>query len=391
MRLLLFLCGYVSFLVPRETQTAFFEACRRLMITPKCPAYRENGVRLLLRRSEAKRLLAALGAESEAMIMERGGIPLLLRRFFRRGGLVAGTVLALMLFFFSTLFLFDIRIVGAKTVSEREMLEALERAGLSIGNFLPLVDTEGIEVSVREADNRIAYITVQIEGTVATVTVKEAVPEAPPLSDRPAHLIAKCDGIVTMPLVFEGKCLVSAGEVVRAGQILASGMIENEKGEVRHTRAAGQVMARTTQTFTVRAPLTYEEIVETARVKQEISPFFFGFEQKVFKNSGNAIDNCDIIESIYRPRVSAAAYLPLGIRRVEYREQTTVTKTRTATEALAAAERELAALLFASGEIGTVISKNVETIVDAEGITLVCTVVSEQDIASVAEFSLEAK
>ena len=389
MRILLFLCGYVSFFVPTEKQTAFFEACRGAIITPKCLAYRENGVRIFLRRGEAKRLLAILGDEAQKMMGERGGLPLLFCRFFRRGGLVAGTVTALVLFALSTLFLFDIRIVGAQTISEHEMLEVLDRAGLSIGEFLPLIDTENIEVLVRQTDSRIAYITVQIEGTVATVSIKEAVPEAPPLSSRPAHLIAKCDGVVTLPLVFEGRCLVVTGEVVRAGQILATGVMENEEGEVRHTRAAGQIMARTTQIFTVRAPLDYEENVETGKVKREISLFFFGFEQKVFKNSGNDTENCDIIESIYRPRVSDTAFLPFGIRSVAYREQATVTKTRTATEAFAAAEQELDKQLSACKELGTVLEKKVETVADADGITLICTVVSERDIASVAEFSFE--
>ena len=389
MRILLFLCGYVTFFVPNEEQTSFFEVCRRLMITPKLLSHRKGGVRLCLRYGEARMLLDTFGKQGEGMVVRRGGLPLLFLRLSRRVGLLVGILLASVLFFASTLVLFDVRIVGVETVKEGEVLEALENAGLSVGRFIPRVDTEKIELTLREWDPRLAYVSVQIKGNVATVTVREAVPEAPPLSRTPAHLIAKCDGVVTMPLVFEGECVVKEGEVVRAGQILATGFTESENGDVRLTRAAGQIMARTTSVFTVHAPLVFEETVDGGAVGHEISLFFFGFEQKVFKNCGNVPNSCDIIKSIYRPRVGTDGDLPIGIRHVEYRERVTVTKTRTAKEALDAAERELAALLVGSGELGTVLEKSIETVADAEGITLICTVVSERDIASVAEFSLE--
>jgi similar to stage IV sporulation protein len=293
------------------------------------------------------------------------------------------------LFVAAHLFVWDVEVEGNETVGAEEIRAELAAAGLSRGTFLPNLDREAVAIALRRGDARIAFAVVNLRGTVAHVQIREASRVPQETAPLPANLVAKCDGVITLPLIFEGECLVSEGEVVRAGQILAGGVIDSEKHGYRITRAAGQIMARTTNVLTVRAPLTFEETVDGGVCGREISLFFFGFEQKVFKNSGNGVGNCDIIESIYRPRVSKDGDLPFGIRHVEYRERVTVTKTRTAREAIDAAERELAALLADSGELGTVLEKHVETVADAEGVTLICTVVSERDIASVVEFSLD--
>ena len=69
-------------------------------------------------------------------------------------------------------------------------------------------------------------------------------------------------------------------------------------------------------------------------------------------------------------------------------EYTASEATRTLTEARALAREELEAQLQADGAGRTLLQKSVELSVCEDGVTLHCTVVCEEDIASVSEFEL---
>ena len=81
--------------------------------------------------------------------------------------------------------------------------------------------------------------------------------------------------------------------------------------------------------------------------------------------------------------------LPFGFSVTERREYTTVTATRTAREAHAQALLELEAALAADSAGRTMLSRTTEVVADAQGITLICTVVCEEDIAMTVEITTD--
>jgi similar to stage IV sporulation protein len=159
---------------------------------------------------------------------------------------------------FSQLFLFDVRVEGNEQIGEDELHALLDEVGLSRGAFLPGIEEGEVAIALRQRDGRIAYAAVNLRGNVARVQIRERV-TPPQRVTAPANLVAKCDGVVTMPIVFAGEVLVREGEIVRAGQLLVSGILDSEKHGYRVTRAAGEVLARTTHTYTVRVPFSYLE------------------------------------------------------------------------------------------------------------------------------------
>jgi len=141
-------------------------------------------------------------------------------------------------------------------------------------------------------------------------------------------------------------------------------------------------------TYEVRVPFAYEKKSYTGRKGREVSLFFFSFDRKVFKTTGNLSGNCDIIEKVNRFRVSDGRYLPFGYAETVLEEYTLEAAYYTAEEALAKANAELDALLEAESGERMLLQKNVEVAVDGEGITLFCTVIAEEDIARVVEFTV---
>ena len=317
-------------------------------------------------------------------------MPVLASALFRRPGLLTGLLFSLVLLIASGLFLWDVRVEGNEQITTEELLEELSASGLCKGSFLPSVNEDDVVVALRQGDRRIAYATVNRKGTVAYVQIREAA-LPPPTAKAPANLVAKCDGVVTMPLVFAGECLVREGDVVRAGQLLAGGLIDSEKHGYRITRAAGQILARTTHTYTVQVPFAYEEKRYTGERGLEIDVFFFGIERKVFKSTGNLTEQCDIIKNIKWLTLPGGRQLPFGIAVTQAAAYEQQGASRTAVQARELALAELAHQMAVDSTGRTLLERTVEIRADTTGITLICTAICEEDIAVTVEFEVTAK
>ena len=383
MRLELFFCGYKTFAFFERDAVAVFGALSRVCVSPKAVRRCEKTGEICFSCSQrAAKRLQGLPLRERA----DGGLPMLLLRLWHRPGLFCGIFLAVLLTVLSGLFVWEIEVLGNERLSDEEVCAELKTLGVGKGSFLPRVNEDGLAVSLRLLDERISYAAVNRRGTVLQVTLREAERPAEKAT-APANLVASVDGVVTMPLIFEGECLVREGEAVRAGQILASGVVDSEKHGYRLTRAAGQVLARVSHTYTVTVPFSYEQKQYVGRDRYEISLFFFDFAGKVFKNTGNYDISCDIIENIKWATLRSGQILPFGIGITAYRPFVLVTAERSAVEARAQAMAELEQLLRQECRDRTLLERHTELCVDARGITLICTAVFEEDIAHTVELT----
>lgn len=386
MRLDLFCLGFAEYTFGEGDAALVFEALRAHGISPK-GIKRDEKTGNFHFFCTLKTAAVVNGCALPLQEVRRGGVPVLAKRLSFRPGLLCGVLFAILLMIGARLFVWDVTVEGNEHIATDELLGELSAAGLKRGTFLPRLDEDAVALSLRQGDGRVAFAAVNLRGTVAQVQIREAVTHKAPVT-APANLVAKCDGVVVLPLVFEGEALVSEGDVVRAGQILAGGIIDSEKHGYRVTRAAGQVLARTVHTYTVRVPLSYEEKAYTGKTCYDVDLLFFGFQGKLFKNSGNLTMECDIIQNIKWWTLSNGRTLPIGLAVTEYEAYETCTLTRTAAQARALATEELEAQLAADSAGRTVLQRTVETAADAEGITLICTLVCEEDIALVSEFDV---
>lgn len=394
MRMDLFFIGSVSYCIKGEGASTLFELLYTGGFSPKGVKRCEKTGDIsftLLQREAARFDAVAADTSLEISVRRQHGMPYLFARLLARPGMLVGALLALLLFALAPLFVWEIELEGNVCVSEAELARELCEAGLSRGTFLPHLDTEQVETALRQGDARISYATLNVSGTVVRVQIREG-EEAPDNTPRlPANLVATRDGVVTMPLVFEGECLVAEGDVVREGQILASGVRDTQNHGYRVTRAAGEVWARTTYTYEVRVPFCDTEKTYTGQKKHELTLFFFDRARKIFKNTGNSTMECDIIEKIQWLTLPSGKRLPFGFSLVTYLPYTRVDVTHTAMEARAQALEQLDALLATECEGRTLLSRTLDMQVSGDAITLCCTVVCEENIAALSEFELIQK
>jgi len=181
------------------------------------------------------------------------------RRLSRRKGLVAGFVAFCLALYVLSGFVWSIQVEGNRTVSSAAILQAAAAGGLTWGMPRRLVDPDRVEKAVRDALPEMAWVSLRLHGTqVQLEVVERTLPR--PVTEVPNDIVAARAGLVREILVQKGQARVAAGETVRAGQVLISGVIEPPAGvepppPVRYVAAAGLVRARVWYEAYGEAPL----------------------------------------------------------------------------------------------------------------------------------------
>lgn len=393
MRLSLFLLGYRRVHADSENASALLNVCLEEGVSYVGFSTEPNGeISFFVSASAAKRLLrcARLRGISIRVSTRGRGFPFLLRRYRWRLGLIIGALFAIALLFLSERFVWDVRVKGNVNMTEEEVIAELRACGFGVGSYIPDLSTPELENRVLILSDRISWISVYMDGTVAVVQVIEHT--EPPLSDsshgNPANLIAACDGQIEYLQLYRGQPVVVVGQAVKKGELLVSGIFDSEHDGYRYTRAAGMVMARTEHRFTVEIPLAYEEKVYTDAYLRDISFSFFDFSLKIYKSTGNEGGAYDIIKEEKEFDFLGLHDLPISFQIERARPYVYQSKTRSPQEALELAYAELDTRLSDFSEPSQLLKKEIQTTLTEDTLILDCTVYCIENIAVQSEFEI---
>ena len=351
----------------------------------------ENGnVQLTLSLLCAKKVIAK-GREIGLSLrsVRKGGIPRLIYLYRKRAGLFLGALIALFLLVLSERYVWDIRISGNETMTYEDVVAELETCGFGIGSYIPDLQSEVLENRVLLASDRISWISVYMDGTVAKIQIIEHT-TPPPREDfsRPANLIARTDGQIETIQLFRGNCVVKMGQAVKKGELLVSGLYDSNTQGIRYTRAAGQVFARTERVIEVEIPLSYREKEYLEPKYMEIDLFFFGKSINFFKSTGKNTGSCDIIRGNKVFDVFGMSRIPVGLTFTMASPYREIDRERTPEEALEVAYAELDKKIAELSNGAQLIRKEIQTDLTDSSVRLVCTVTCIEDIALQAEFDV---
>ena len=391
MEILLFLLGGVTLRADFCCGTAILNVCMYYGIQYVKLKTLENGIEIKMRLSEFKRLKKLceerdIGYE----VVKEQGIPVILSRYRKRYGIALGVLLAIAGIIAAHQFVWSIEVEGNSSLTSAEVKALMAEHGFSAGSLISSANTDRIENAIMIDSSRISWMSINIIGTVAHVQIREN-QAAPPkdTSTKPANLVAKKAGMVEEMRLFRGNAVVSAGRYVEKGQLLVSGLFDSQQLGFRYTRAAGMVMARTEEQFVIEIPYEYEQKVYTGQEYCEKYLNFFDFSINILKKGnkkGQFYDKIDIVEDC---DLFGIIRTPFSKATVKYMEYETAMATRSEDEALTLAYRRLDELLGDVAEQRVVVKKTVSTVIGKDSVMLICTVVSIENIAEVAEFEVD--
>lgn len=255
-------------------------------------------------------------------------------KYKKRYGLFAGALLTVISMFASTFVVWEIRIEGNETVTDAEILKVLEEAGFYEGKMKMGVDVKSIVNRYLIKEDRISWIAINMDGTVAHVEVREAkVSQTVPKREN-VNLVAKHDGIIMRVDAVDGRAVVSKGDTVTRGQLLVSAFVDKRTGGELLRGARGFVFAYTERSFEVYVPLEYTVLCASGKEIKQNTVSFFGFEIPLGFEKTHKFDNFVISNREEKIKLSDSVSLPIKLKTVTSSEQKPCVKRRTQNDAL---------------------------------------------------------
>lgn len=384
--------GYYTIEIPRSYCEDFLNLCMRYGFTYYDLKIDEEKrrVTVVIPASERRKLFTACKVwQIRVKIKSRTGLAESLSRYRGRWGLLIGGALSIALFLASQSVIWRIDVTGNERLDRQKIIEILAQNGMSVGDPISKINTDFVEQKVMINNGDVAWLSINLSGTVASVEIKEVIDtKIKEKETKPANLVAKYDAQIVSLEVYSGFLCVSEGEYVRAGQLLISGIYQSEKAPIRYARANGNVMARVSQTFEVEIPLLQNVKVPTGDKKEQKTLIFFGKSIKLFANSGNLGSSCDIMNYEYVLNPFSFGELPVSLKVDAYYPYTVESREIDEREAMEKAYEELRKRIDEELPNATILKKSLYgEIVDGKYI-LKCDLVAICNIAQLVEFEI---
>ena len=214
---------------------------------------RRNGfcITMSMARRDYKRIRPSVRRSGvSAHVVAKHGLPVLLRRYRHRKGILVGALLAICLIAVMSCFVWDVEVVGNENLSTQEVLELFEGYGIKPGILRSKVDPGKLQKQAMLDLPEVSWIAIHLNGTKAVIQLKERVapPDMIPL-DTPCNLIASKEGQIRRIEAYDGQASVKINQGVKKGDLLVSGIISDSLGQTMLRHAQGKVIALTKNTY----------------------------------------------------------------------------------------------------------------------------------------------
>ncbi|MBE5939817.1 MAG: hypothetical protein E7266_05405 [Lachnospiraceae bacterium] len=257
-------------------------------------------------------------ANVSVKIITRYGLPFLLFRNRHKKTLAAGMILSLITIMHLSEYIWTINVSGNYTYTESEIINVLEEIDVKSGNKKKNIDGEYIEKYLRNKYFDVKWVSAHIDGTVLNIKIKENF-------DRfidneyssPCNIVATRDGIVESIVTRSGIAKVKAGDTVKAGDVLISGVVEvhDDFGEIINTKylaADGDIYINTVYEYSDVIDSEYEKKIYTSEEKKQL---FIGIFDKMYCIKAGKIkyEKYDIVTEGNNLTIGTNMELPFGV------------------------------------------------------------------------------
>jgi len=275
---------------------------------------------------KAKRLAEKSGCNLAEK--RKRGVPFFLSGFKHRWALIGSLVFCLAALLISSRYIWRFDVEGNEVLTQEEILSALSEAGIKTGSPVRDVDIVSIRNQMLEKLDKLAWITVNVSGSRAHVVARERKekPEIIP-KDIPTNVVAAKSGLITQVDAMEGSSKAFEGDLVEAGDLIVSGIIDSETMGIRLVHAHADITARTWYELEAVLPATaqgkqysgkskeYKYLIVTGKkIPLSFEPFTpFEFYDKIKTSSSLTVPGeltfpLTLVEEIY------AEYTPVNYR-----------------------------------------------------------------------------
>lgn len=297
------------------------------------------------------------------------GFSAVLGRYKLRFGMFIGMLIFALSVSLSSLFVWDINIVGNVNITENEILERLDAYGFRLGAFSKSLDTRHICDRIILEKGDISFMSINMKGTVATVVIHESNDDDRGDTDAsPSNLVSSYDAQIERIEVIGGVSEIKPLQTVKKGELLISGIIDSNAVGYRLVRARGKVFGKVELSFESEIPLVQTEKRATGEKKEQKNIKFFSKTLNLSKKINIPYEKYDTIVNERKLFLFGIIELPIFIvtKTYEEYEETTVTLSRNEAyeKALSDIEKQSEDVLFGAEILSRkmTLSENADTL-----------------------------
>ena len=343
LRLTRWLMGYVRFSVIGGSPERFLNHCARSGINlwdirggADCGACVAAGRYRELRP-------CARHANAKLKVGGRYGLSFATRGIRKRRGLVVGTLVFMAVLYLLSARLWSIEVKGNTTIPTGQIEEELKELGVVPGTLKSKIEPQILQQKLMLKFTQIGWLSFNTHGCTAEVQLKEKI-------DRPQiiaqdnqkiyNIKAAQTGQILSMEVYTGTAMVKEGDAVVKGQLLISGVVEDDEGKSTLRGASGKIIASTARTLTTEVERKRRVSGPTGQVVTRRSLNLFGVRvplSLVEKPIGDYKT-----EGIHTDLKLMNSVLPISVYAEKWSEQQTVDVTLTKEQALVEAKKQMA-------------------------------------------------
>ena len=295
-------------------------------------------------------------------IKTKRGLPFLIHKYKKRKIFVLFLILIIFLVFISSNFVWNIEIIEENGLEIENIMESINTAGLTIGEFKSNIDTKEIINKVRLERNDIAWMGIELKGTNAIVKLVKA-EEKPEIVDEEEYcnIVSNKNGVITKINAQDGTANVKVGDTVSEGDILINGWMEGKYTGVRYVHAKGEIEARVW--YTKKKTIQYNTTEKQSTGNEETN---YGIKINNFKiNFPKGVSKFkfyDTIETESKMKIFSNFYLPISVIKTTNQEYEEIKKTYSVEEAKSLGIQEIEQELESEIENkNNIVNKNINT------------------------------
>ncbi len=238
--------GYIRIKISGERPESLINACFSESISIWKITRRKDSIILNISASDYIKIFhlrKKLPIRPRVKILEKHGIPFFIKKHHNRLGVVAGLAIFLLINFLLSSYIWNVEVVGNNRISSKEIVLACEKYGVITGTRASSIDSNVIKQNLPKELDDIAWASINIEGSVATINVSEA-ETSEDIDTGPSNIVASTDGYIKSLEVSSGIKMVQVGTSVRKGDLLVSGVIPFDSYE-KNVKSNGIIIAET--------------------------------------------------------------------------------------------------------------------------------------------------
>ncbi len=321
---------------------------------------------------------------TRAAILERYGLPFFVPELLKRKVFLAGLVLAVGFWIWSSLHVWGIDLTGNYQIT-RDMFDSfLKDRQITVGMRKSELDIQELEKDIRRQFRQVTWASAKLSGTRLQIDIREddttagreetlenGAPEGEGQDVLGTDLVSQNSGTIVSMIVRSGVPVVSIGDTVEAGTVLVEGKVPiyNDDATLREYRfvnADADILLEHAVTFSDRLPGDYVKKEYTGREKGSHYLRIGDREWSLPVNRPFLVYDSLIRES--RPSLFEKLSIPVFWGTATYREYRNVEYEYSPEEAESGLNEKLTAFLTTLEEKGVqIIEKNVKIEKDGGG------------------------